>query len=89
MLEWKSNFYFSSLLILCGINFYFLKYTFHFVYYIIPLYSTEHFVFWMIKGHLEIVCETKFHMSIGKTKFYAVKLACAYTIFILLMLVLM
>ena len=28
----------------------------------------------------------KFHMSVGKTKFYAVKLACAYAIFILLML---
>lgn len=32
-------------------------------------------------GHLKIVCETKFHMPVGKTKFYAVKLACAYTIF--------
>ena len=40
-------------------------------------------------GHLKIVCETKFHMPVGKTKFYAVKLACAYTIFILLKLVLM
>mgnify|MGYP004524068915 CR=1 FL=1 len=30
-------------------------------------------------GHLKIVCETKFHMPVGKTKFYAVKLACAYT----------
>ena len=42
--------------------------------------------FCMIKGHLEIVCRTKFHMSVGKTKFYAMKLACA-CIIILLMLV--
>ena len=49
-------------------------------------YGTDCTFFCMRKRHLEIVCETKFHMSVGKTKFYAVKLACAYTIFILLML---
>ena len=52
------------------------------------LYSINSIVFCMIKGHLEIVCRTKFHMSVGKTKFYAMKLACACTvIFILLILV--
>ena len=44
-------------------------------------YGTDCTFFCMRKRHLEIVCETKFHMSVGKTKFYAVKLACAYTIF--------
>lgn len=52
------------------------------------LYGINSIVFCMIKGHLEIVCRTKFHMPVGKTKFYAVKLACACTaVFILLMLV--
>ena len=50
------------------------------------LYGTDYMFFCMPIGHLKIVCETKFHMPVGKTKFYAVKLACAYTIFILLML---
>ena len=43
----------------------------------------------MGKGHLEIVCKTKFHMPVCKTKFYAVKCACANAIFILLILELM
>ena len=52
------------------------------------LYGINSIVFCMIKGHLEIVCRTKFHMSVGKTKFYAMKLACAcIVIIILLMLV--
>lgn len=56
--------------------------------YIMLLYGINSIVFCMIKGHLEIVCRTKFHMSVGKTKFYAMKLACAcIVIIILLMLV--
>ena len=52
------------------------------------LYGINSIVFCMIRGHLEIVCRTKFHMSVGKTKFYAMKLACAcIVIIILLMLV--
>ena len=52
------------------------------------LYGINSIVFCMIKGHLEIVCRTKFHMSVGKTKFYAMKRACAcIVIIILLMLV--
>ena len=47
------------------------------------LYGINSIVFCMIKGHLEIVCRTKFHMSVGKTKFYAMKLACACIVIII------
>ena len=50
------------------------------------LYGINSIVFCMIKGHLEIVCRTKFHMSVGKTKFYAMKLACACIVIIILLI---
>ena len=36
----------------------------------------------MIKGHLEIVCRTKFHMPVGKIKFYAAKLPVPVLLFL-------